>query len=181
MADMNNDAATAATPASNTSKLSLVLLGVTIAFVAEHAALMGVYRPWKYGFPSVGGATAAAVAVQPEHAQPTPGEAKVASSVLKLESFLVNLADPGKHRYVKATCQVGFDDKEAGPRIGEDPALLSATRQLILEVLATRVSDQIVSAEGKEEIRKEIRDKLNLLPLKAKVVDVYLTDLLVQY
>ncbi len=107
----------------------------------------------------------------------TRGEVK---STLNLEPFLVNLADPQSVRFVKVTFQLGLtEDKE---EFMKNPIAVAATRDAIITLLSSKTSDQILTVKGKEDLRREVRDRVNgaVTGSRARVQDVYIVELVVQ-
>jgi flagellar FliL protein len=101
-------------------------------------------------------------------------------STMTLDPFLVNLADQENTRFVKLTLRLGLDQPGIGERLAEDPVVVAATRDKIISILTTRTSEQILSSAGKDKLRAEIRDSLNPLLPKGKIVEVYIMDFVVQ-
>jgi len=101
-------------------------------------------------------------------------------STLSLEPFLVNLADTQNTRFVKVTFQLGLtEDKE---EFTKSPVAIAASRDAIITLLSSKTSDQILTVEGKNRLRQEVRDRVNnvVSGSKAKVQDVYIVEFVVQ-
>ncbi len=96
-------------------------------------------------------------------------------AVLALEPFLVNLADQNESRFVKTTFQLGLADEYT-----EDKSSIAAIRDSILTLLSSKTSEQILTSEGKDKLRAEIRSRVNAIAPKIKVVEVYIVDFVVQ-
>lgn len=108
------------------------------------------------------------------------GAASRVKSTFTLDPFLVNLADQESTRFVKVTLRLGLDQAGLGERLAEDQVVVAATRDKIISILTTRTSEQILSSEGKDKLRAEIRDSVNPLLPRGKVVEVYIMDFVVQ-
>ncbi len=141
------------------------------------------YLAWNhYRGPGLAGAGTQDAAKPGEGLQENPiagAEGRV-KSTLNLEPFLVNLADPQSVRFVKVTFQLGLtEDREEFIR---SPIAIAATRDAIITLLSSKTSDQILTVEGKENLRREIRDRVNgvVTGSKARVRDVYIVELVVQ-
>ena len=181
MSQMNEKTeAETAVPKPRGGKATLLAIACVSALLAENAGLLLFYRPWTHGIPPLPGTVAAAVELEGK-AEGEGGAAKTAMSVLKLSPFVVNLADSGQHSYARATFELGFPELEAATKVDVNPALLSPTRQAVIEILATRQSSEIVTAEGKERLRSEILSRLAVILKPSAPTDVYITDFLVQY
>jgi flagellar FliL protein len=101
-------------------------------------------------------------------------------STLNLESFLVNLADKDESRYVKASFKLGLGGEKEAEELGKNSVFLAATRDAIISILTSKTSEELLTAEGKDALRKEILTKVNVLMAKGKVQEVYIVDFVVQ-
>jgi flagellar protein FliL len=99
-------------------------------------------------------------------------------ATLALEPFLVNLADPDESRFVKTTFQLGLAE-EASEK-GEGGASIPAMRDSIITLLSTKTAEQILTAQGKDKLREEIKSRINSISPKMKVIEVYIVDFVVQ-
>jgi flagellar FliL protein len=101
------------------------------------------------------------------------GTASVA--VHKMEPFLVNLADPGQFRYLKVTLHVETQQK------GEEfEKRLPQSRDSVLTILSSKNSKDIMTSEGKNALREEIKEKMNHLLTETKVRYIYFTEFVIQ-
>lgn len=151
------------------SKLRLwLVVGIMVLLLGG-----GGFLGWRY---FTGGKGASANAKSGDSASPT---ARV-KSMMNLDSFLVNLADVDSARFVKVTFRLGLDESKLGEEYTSDQVILAATRDRIISVLSTKTADEILTPEGKEQLRKEIREKVNQILPKGKVVEVFIMDLVVQ-
>jgi flagellar FliL protein len=116
--------------------------------------------------------------------RPTPppaSEDKVeVKSVMNLESFLVNLADMDSARFVKVTFRLGLDDVKAGEEYANDQVVLAATRDKIITLLSTKSAEDLLTVQGKERLRKEIREQVNAILPKGKITEVFIMEFMVQ-
>lgn len=105
------------------------------------------------------------------------GEVKVTAG---LDPFLVNLADPQAVRFVKVTFQLGMtgDSEE----FSKNPVAIAAARDAIISLLSAKTSEQILTVEGKDKLRKEVRDRVNSIlgASKTRVQNVYIVEFVVQ-
>jgi flagellar FliL protein len=143
----------------------------------------GGYFAWRYYVGARTGAAGApetadtAGSSQNQAESASNGEAK---STLSLEPFLVNLADAQSARFVKVTFQLGLtEDKE---EFTKSPVAIAATRDAIITLLSSKTSDQILTVEGKNKLRQEVRERVNdvISGSKARVQDVYIVEFVVQ-
>ena len=106
-----------------------------------------------------------------------PKKAEV-KATLALDSFLVNLADKEEIRFVKATFQLGLAEERS--ESNGDKVILASIRDSIIALLSSKTAEEILSPEGKEKLREEIRSRVNSLAPSLKVQEVYIVDFVVQ-
>lgn len=104
-------------------------------------------------------------------------KADVKSTVV-LDPFLVNLADKEEIRFVKATFHLGLE--EVSNDVSKNPVDVALMRDTIISLLSSKTSAQILSPEGKNKLREEIRDRINAVAPKAKVQEVFIVEFIVQ-
>jgi flagellar protein FliL len=97
-------------------------------------------------------------------------------AILALDPFLVNLADREESRFVKTTFQLGLAEEMKE----ENKSSVAAMRDSILSLLSSKTADQILTSEGKDKLRDEIRSRVNAISPKIRVVEVYIVDFVVQ-
>jgi len=113
------------------------------------------------------------------------------TETMPMEPFLVNLADPGAHSYLRATLMLVVaapagdkkDDKKADAKAGPDPAMVmekAELRDTILTVLSDQTSDALLAPQGKEALKKTLIAQLNQTDPNVKVRDIFFTEFLVQ-
>jgi flagellar FliL protein len=99
-------------------------------------------------------------------------------ATLALEPFLVNLADTEDVRFVKATFQLGLE-KEPG-EYGDSDVAVAAMRDSIISLLSTKTAEQILTPQGKDKLREEIRSQIGAVTPDVKILEVYIVDFVVQ-
>lgn len=107
-------------------------------------------------------------------------EKSTQSTVLNFEPFLVNLADREISRYLRVTIRLQMTSKGAAEKIASADVLTSQMRDAILGILSSRNSEQIITPEGKEQLKSEIAEKLNGFLPNRPVKAVFFTDFVVQ-
>ena len=98
--------------------------------------------------------------------------------MLSLDPFLLNLADTDEIRFVKVTFQLGLAEKPK--EISKDSVVIAAIRDSIVSLLTSKKADQVLSPQGKEDLRHEIRSRVNTIAPEIKVMEVYIVDFVVQ-
>jgi len=95
----------------------------------------------------------------------------------QLDTFLVNLADPGGKRYLKLTMELELDNSKVIDEITKENFKI---RDTILLILSSKEFDDISTVGGKLALKKEIMAKLNGMLHTGKVLNIYFTEFLVQ-
>lgn len=118
----------------------------------------------------------AATEEEEEHAEKSTPEV---TAFLHLENFVVNLADPEEHRYLRVGIDIGLEHAmESGGEHGELPTAL--IRDAILTVLSTWTSDELLTPEGKMQLKEKLVSALQKRVPHLSVQEVYFNDFLVQ-
>jgi len=99
-------------------------------------------------------------------------------ATLPLEPFLVNLADTDTSRFVKTTFQLGL--AEELDEENKSAVSVPAMRDSIITLLSSKTAEQILTSQGKDKLRDEIRSRINAISPRMKVVEVYIVDFVVQ-
>lgn len=147
----------------------LILIGAAaLVLIAGGAAFWAIPH-----FRGTGKASADAKA---EHAEKSPVEEVKAT--LALEPFLVNLADTDESRFVKGTFQLGL--AEEINKEEKDTVAIAAMRDSIITLLSSKTADQVLTPEGKDKLREEIRARVSSVSPQIKVLEVFIVDFVVQ-
>jgi flagellar FliL protein len=96
-------------------------------------------------------------------------------AVVPLDPFIVNLLIKGS--FLKTTIQLEFSEPEA-PHSFE--ASIPKVRDAIIRILSSKEAKEILSAEGKEKLRGEVREGVNKTLESEDVVQVYFTEFIIQ-
>ena len=96
---------------------------------------------------------------------------------LQLDPFIVNLADPTGHRYLRAKITLEFRNDEAYQKANER---IPQINDAIIMVLSSKTVEEMLSPEGKLELRLELIRKLNDLLGANSVKNIYFTQFVVQ-
>jgi flagellar protein FliL len=101
--------------------------------------------------------------------------------LVTFDTFLVNLADEGGNRFLKANIQLVVESAERAKHIQETPVLASHLRSAMLELLTEQSAPKLVTAEGKEALKKSIKEHVAPILGGEKVVDVLFSEFVVQF
>ena len=104
-------------------------------------------------------------------------QAATLGPLFPLDTFIVNLADQGRSRYLRVTMDLELVEAADAGILTER---LSQIRDSILMILPSKRFDDIASMEGKTALRDEIIAKLNSLYTKEVVGNIFFTEFVVQ-
>jgi flagellar FliL protein len=94
-----------------------------------------------------------------------------------LESFIVNLADPGGKRYLSTKMVLEFNDKDLIPSLEKR---VPEMRDRILMILPTKTFKDIQSVEGKNSLRTTLIAALNDIVQEGKITNIFFQEFVVQ-
>ena len=104
------------------------------------------------------------------------------SGLLSFEPFVVNLADAEASRFLRVNLRLVIDkDEEDVKKLEEDKVVMTRLRSSILELLATKTSGELGSADGKDALKEQIEALAGRLLTEAKVRDVLFVEFVVQF
>ena len=101
----------------------------------------------------------------------------VVKALLSLETFVVNLADPGGKRYLRVSIAMEIDDKDYVEGIKKK---LPQIRDKILMIIPTKKFKDVQTSLGKDSLRNEIIAQLNPLLDKGEITNLYFQEFVVQ-
>jgi flagellar protein FliL len=154
--------------AGKSGKFWILIGGVALLLIAGGATI------WFY--PGIRGMGKASADGKAAHTQTSTVE-KV-KATLALEPFLVNLADTDESRFVKGTFQLGLAEELSEKE--KDTVAIAAMRDSIITLLSSKTADQILTPQGKDKLREEIRTRVNVVSPQVKVLEVFIVDFVVQ-
>ena len=108
-------------------------------------------------------------------------------AVVALPTFTVNLADKDAPRYLRTTVSLVVNDTDKAASLsgsaehkpGAEPVRIAMARSAILELLTTKTAEELMSAEGKTALKKEIAVRASKA-FRFTVNDVLLAEFVVQ-
>jgi flagellar FliL protein len=110
-----------------------------------------------------------------EHAEKTPPPA--GSPTLKLPDFTVRLRNPEADRYARITFEVQVAAEADKATI---ESRLPQVRDAFLSYLSDRTLEELRGSEGIEKIKQALLDKMPAAAPGAKVLAIFVTDMVVQ-
>jgi flagellar FliL protein len=157
--------------------LGAVIVGVVVATAAVGGTLFYLLRSGK-------------VPIHATVAAPAPVTGSSAKThMVVLEPLLVNLADSSGSAYVRAGITLAVADPataDAKKETRKDEAKAddkdanAAVRDTALTILGRATSDQLLAANGKESLKKQLKAALAEHNPDVKVADLFFTEFLVQ-
>ncbi len=181
-------AATQATPRGGLGPLLIAVLASTLlSFAVVGGAVYWLLKSGKLASAVPLDKKSAAVTSSIEEAADAKGpEALPASHVLALEPMVVNLSDADGRSYLRASISLRVAD-EAKPKAKEeskadkpDVGASAALRDTTLSVLGAQTAGVLLASGGLDALKKKLRQTYALENRDTHVLDVYVTDLLVQ-
>jgi flagellar FliL protein len=106
-----------------------------------------------------------------------PSQTAQLGPLFSLDTFIVNLADSERNRYLRVTMDLELMAATDANKLNER---LPQIRDRILMILPSKRFVEIASIEGKTALRDEIIGKLNSLFPRAVISDVFFTEFVVQ-
>ena len=94
-----------------------------------------------------------------------------------LDTFVVNLNDPGGKRYLKTKIELEYVDELLGDELKQR---LPQLRDVILLLLSSKGLDEIQGVEGKISLRREMIQRINQTLKAGKVRNIYFTQFVIQ-
>jgi len=108
--------------------------------------------------------------------------ASVPKYIVRLDGFTVNLADPEETHFLRITIELGIDHLPEGADKAKPAQSLPVPRirDAILTVLTVCKADQLLTPEGKAQLKKNLLDALDRAVPEMGVREIYFTEFLVQ-
>lgn len=153
------------------SKKGLIILVVSFLIVVMGVGA-GLFVLWD----KISGTVPETVEGAEEVAEKEDGKVKI-KALLSLDTFVVNLADPGGKRYLRISTVLEIDDQDF---VEHAKKKVPQIRDRILMILPAKKFKDVRTASGKEALKKEIVAQLNLLLDKCKVTNLYFQEFVIQ-
>lgn len=153
------------------SKKGLIILVVSFLIVVMGVGA-GLFVLWD----KISGTVPETVEGAEEVAEKEDVKVKI-KALLSLDTFVVNLADPGGKRYLRISTVLEIDDQDF---VEHAKKKVPQIRDRILMILPAKKFKDVRTASGKESLKKEIVAQLNLLLDKCKVTNLYFQEFVIQ-
>ncbi len=156
----------------NTNKIILIaVIAVAVLFVGAVGG--GFYMMWN----KLADLDALVRPEEEEVDEETDDGLSTIGAMFPLDTFIVNLADEERKRYLRVTMQIELKEGEPVEILEQR---LVQVRDIILMILPTKRFQEIRSVNGKTVLRQEIMTRLNDLLKKEVINNIYFTEFVVQ-
>ncbi len=156
----------------NTNKIILIaVIAVAVLFVGAVGG--GFYMMWN----KLADLDALVRPEEEEIDEETDDGLSTIGAMFPLDTFIVNLADEERKRYLRVTMQIELKEGEPVEILEQR---LVQVRDIILMILPTKRFQEIRSVNGKTVLRQEIMTRLNDLLKKEVINNIYFTEFVVQ-
>ena len=107
-----------------------------------------------------------------------PSSQQITGEIIPLETFIVNLADPGTSKFLKVTLvlEVSGSRKVAAEVSSNTPKI----RDIIITVLSSRTYDEIRTERGQTIFKNDIRTRINAFLQEGSVINIYKSEFIAQ-
>lgn len=103
--------------------------------------------------------------------------AKQVGEIYPMKVVVVNIANTGATRYLRAGISFELEDAATVKEIVEREPQIT---DLVIMILSVKELEDLVDFSGKNQIRKEIVEKVNSLLQSGKVKNAYFTEFVIQ-
>lgn len=105
------------------------------------------------------------------------GNGRVIGQIVPLESFVVNISDRERDRYLKLKAELELSAPEVSDELDQR---MPQVRDLIISLLGSKSFEDVRTIEGKNFLREEILLRINALLVSGAVKRVFFTEFVVQ-
>ncbi len=94
-----------------------------------------------------------------------------------MDTFTVNLLSDSGRRYLKVEMNLEIDGEELAAELDNKKAVI---RDIIIRLLSSKSLDEISTAKGKDKLKEQITDQLNMRLRDGHINNVYFTEFVIQ-
>ena len=107
----------------------------------------------------------------------TASGSKMMGTIYALDTFVVNIGDGDRDRYLKLKAELELSKPAVAEEIDQR---LPQIRDLVISLLGNKSFDEIRTMEGKDLLREEFLQRINALLVTGKARKVFFTEFVVQ-
>jgi len=108
--------------------------------------------------------------------RPVPEEAKIGPMV-EIKEFVVNIIGEDTPHYVKASLSLELDKETTLEEVNKR---MPQIRDAILLLIGNKTFEELQDIQGKNQVKAELKSKINAFLKTGKINNIYLTDFVVQ-
>jgi flagellar FliL protein len=108
--------------------------------------------------------------------KPVPEEANIGPMV-EIKEFVVNILGEDTPHYVKASLSLELDKETTLEEVNKR---MPQIRDAILLLIGNKTFEELQDIQGKNQVKAELKSKINSFLKSGKVNNIYLTDFVVQ-
>ncbi|MCU0223278.1 MAG: flagellar basal body-associated FliL family protein [Acidobacteria bacterium] len=94
-------------------------------------------------------------------AQGVRAGAPASPSLVAFDAFVVNLADPGVERYLRASVRAVVSDPRLARELQRDELMRARARDRILSALSAKTFEEVTRPGARDALRDELRREIN--------------------
>lgn len=102
------------------------------------------------------------------------------TGIVPLDSYVVNLADPGGTNFLRLSVSLVVADAKRAQLLSDDSVTLTRVRSQIFKLLAQQTAQRLDMAEGRKLLKTSIAKRAGEAASGIKVVDVLFSEFVVQ-
>lgn len=162
-------AATAAAPAGKPMLIVTILAIFNMLVVAGIGAMIYLGKKKEEAQPTIDHI----VKGEHEASENEKANPQFIGKLIPLETFIVNLAGSRGQRIAKINMELEVSNDDVSREIDK---LRPKIRDIIIFIVSSKTYAQVSTREGKDSLREEIKEQLNLFLTKGQVSRVYFTE-----
>lgn len=145
--------------------------------IIVNVVLVGAVLVYLFVFNKPEAAPAASAGGDAKAEEPAPSPTGEPGPLLKLNDFIVNLADREANRYLKLGLALEMADDDTLKKVTDREPIV---RDTVIQLISSLTYKQVRTPQGKKDLRKSLRDKLSEVLGRGMLRGVYFTEFVVQ-
>ena len=109
--------------------------------------------------------------------EPAGGGPAAMGSIYQLDTFVVNITDRDRDRYLKIKAEFELSDPSVSEELDQR---IPHIRDIVISLLGNKSFEEIRSMEGKDLLREEILQRVNAMLTTGKARRIFFTEFVVQ-
>ena len=117
----------------------------------------------------------------PVEAAEPEAESHEAPGIIALEPFVVNLAGNDGTQFLRTAVQIVVADAEHAEEAQKNAVLVARLRAGVIDLLTARTAETLMAPQGKTALRDAIKGHAAKVVHETEIVDVLLTEFVIQF